>query len=408
MKLKRIKILIGSLIILAACSTGLNLFTDNDEVSLGKQFDTEIRNNPKEYPINNDKQLKEYVDKKIFKEIVTSPEVKKASVYSYQMEIIKNDTILNAFAVPGGYVYIYTGLLKYLDSEAALAGVIGHEIAHVERRHATQRITSAYGLTILLNLALGNNPSQVAEIVANLFSGLTLLANSRANEDESDEYSLLAVQGPNSKKVIEKICDKTIDLEYYHFFNAKVAGVEMILSRTGYTGELGYELYFKGDENVAEKIWNALFENGKELNTQPVGLGARDSLRLEMGFCLYGNDIDQSTNPLEAGLGWITKLKKPSFIGKDVLLKVKEDGLKRKLVPLISDEKSFPRHGYDLSVNSKKVGHITSGTVSPVLDKAIAMGYVEADYAKEGNQINFLIRGKEIPAVITKLPFIKN
>lgn len=226
--------------------------------------------------------------------------------------------------------------------------------------------------------------------------------------DESDEYSLLAVQGPNSKKVVEKICDKSVDLEYYHFFNAKVAGVEMILSRTGYTGELGYELYFKGDENVAEKIWNALFENGKELNIQPVGLGARDSLRLEMGFCLYGNDIDQTTNPLEAGLGWITKLKKPSFIGKDVLLKVKEEGLKRKLVPLISDEKSFPRHGYNLSVNGKKVGHITSGTVSPVLDKAIAMGYVESDYAKEGNQINFLIRGKEVPAVITKLPFIKN
>jgi aminomethyltransferase len=226
--------------------------------------------------------------------------------------------------------------------------------------------------------------------------------------DESDEYSLLAVQGPNSKKVIEKICDKSIDIEYYHFFNAKVAGVEMILSRTGYTGELGYELYFKGDENVAEKIWNALFESGKEVNIQPVGLGARDSLRLEMGFCLYGNDIDQTTNPLEAGLGWITKLKKPSFIGKDVLVKVKEEGLKRKLVPLISDEKSFPRHGYDLSVNGKKVGHITSGTVSPVLDKAIAMGYVESDYAKEGNQINFLIRGKEVPAVITKLPFIKN
>ncbi len=226
--------------------------------------------------------------------------------------------------------------------------------------------------------------------------------------DESDEYSLLAVQGPNSKKVIEKICDKSVDLEYYHFFNAKVAGVEMILSRTGYTGELGYELYFKGDENIAEKIWNALFESGKELNIQPVGLGARDSLRLEMGFCLYGNDIDQTTNPLEAGLGWITKLKKPSFIGKDVLMKVKEEGLKRKLVPLISDEKSFPRHGYDLSIDGKKVGHITSGTVSPVLDKAIAMGYVEADYAKEGNQINFLIRGKEVPAVITKLPFIKN
>lgn len=225
--------------------------------------------------------------------------------------------------------------------------------------------------------------------------------------DESDNYSLLAVQGPNSKKVIEKICDKSLDLEYYHFFSAKVAGVEMIISRTGYTGELGYELYFKGDENSAEKVWNALFESGKEYNIQPVGLGARDSLRLEMGFCLYGNDIDQTTNPLEAGLGWITKLKKPSFIAKDVLLKAKEEGLKRKLVPIISDEKSFPRHGYDLSINGKKVGHITSGTVSPILDKAIAMGYVDAEFAKEGNQINFLIRGKEIPAVITKLPFIK-
>jgi aminomethyltransferase len=226
--------------------------------------------------------------------------------------------------------------------------------------------------------------------------------------DESDQYSLLAVQGPYSKKVLEKICDKPLHLEYYHFFNVKVAGVDMILSRTGYTGELGYELYFKGDEVVAEKIWNAVFESGKEYNIQPVGLGARDSLRLEMGFCLYGNDIDHTTNPLEAGLGWITKLKKPSFIGKEVLLKVKEEGLKRKLVPMISEEKSFPRHGYDLSLNGKKVGNITSGTVSPVLDKAIAMGYVNIDYAKEGNQINFLIRGKEIPAVITKLPFIKN
>lgn len=226
--------------------------------------------------------------------------------------------------------------------------------------------------------------------------------------DESDDYSLLAVQGPNSKKTIEKICNKPLDLEYYHFFNANVAGVEILLSRTGYTGELGYELYFKGDESVAEKVWNALFESGKEFNIQPVGLGARDSLRLEMGFCLYGNDIDQTTNPLEAGLGWITKLKKPSFIGKDVLVKVKEEGLKRKLVPMISEEKSFPRHGYDLSVNGKKVGYITSGTVSPILDKAIAMGYVDIDFAKEGNQINFLIRGKEIPAVITKLPFIKN
>lgn len=225
--------------------------------------------------------------------------------------------------------------------------------------------------------------------------------------DESDEYSLLAVQGPNSKSTIQKICDRPLDLEYYHFFKAKIDGVDMIVSRTGYTGELGYELYFKGDDATAEKIWNAIFEVGKEFNIQPVGLGARDSLRLEMGFCLYGNDIDQTTNTIEAGLGWITKLKKPNFIGKDVLVKTKEEGPKRKLVALISEEKCFPRHGYDLSVDGKKVGHITSGTVSPILEKAIALGYVESIYAKEGTQVNFLIRGKEIPATVTKLPFIK-
>lgn len=226
--------------------------------------------------------------------------------------------------------------------------------------------------------------------------------------DESDEYSLLAVQGPKSKNAIEKICSKQLDLEYYHFYFAEIAGVNMIVSRTGYTGELGYELYFKGDESTAEKIWDAIFEAGKEFNIQPVGLGARDSLRLEMGYCLYGNDIDQTTNPLEAGLGWITKLKKPSFIAKDVLLKIKENGLVRKLVPLVSDEKAFPRHGYDLSADGVNVGHVTSGTVSPVLEKAIALGYVKTEYSKEGNRINILIRGKEVPAIITKLPFVKN
>jgi len=226
--------------------------------------------------------------------------------------------------------------------------------------------------------------------------------------DESDEYSLLAVQGPNSKSVVEKICNKPLDLEYYHFFFAKIAGIEMIISRTGYTGELGYELYFKGNETDAEKVWNALFESGKEYNIQQVGLGARDSLRLEMGFCLYGNDIDQTTNTLEAGLGWITKLKKQEFISKDFLVKVKEEGLKRKLVPILSDEKAFPRHGYDLSVEGKVVGHVTSGTVSPVLEKAIALGYVEIQHSEAGSKINFLIRGKEVPAIITKLPFVKN
>jgi len=223
----------------------------------------------------------------------------------------------------------------------------------------------------------------------------------------SDDYSLLAVQGPRSKDVVQKICDKNLDLEYYHFTQAKIAGIDMLVSRTGYTGELGYELYFTGDEKTAEHVWNSVFNAGKEFDIQPIGLAARDSLRLEMGFCLYGNDIDQTTNPLEAGLGWITKLKKQNFIAKEVLLKVKSDGLKRKLVPLVTEEKSFPRKGYEVTLRGKKVGMLTSGTVSPVLDKAIALGYVETPYAAENTELNFLIRGKEIPAKVTTLPFVR-
>ncbi len=223
----------------------------------------------------------------------------------------------------------------------------------------------------------------------------------------SEEYSLLAVQGPNSRDVLQKICTDKINLEYYHFIKTSIDGQEMIISRTGYTGELGFEIYFKGPEQTAENIWNMLFDAGKQFDIQPVGLGARDTLRLEMGFCLYGNDIDQTTNPLEAGLGWITKLNKDSFLGKEALLKAKSEGLKRKLVALVSDEKAFPRHGYDLMLNNQKVGTITSGTVSPVLDKPIALGYIDVSQAFEGNVINFSIRGKEVPARIVNLPFVK-
>lgn len=224
--------------------------------------------------------------------------------------------------------------------------------------------------------------------------------------NRSDEYSLLAVQGPNSNSVLQKICDKKIDNEFYTFITGKIAGEEMIISRTGYTGELGYELYFTGDEQKAEKIWNAVFEAGAEFNIMPAGLGCRDTLRLEKGYCLYGNDIDQTTNPLEAGLGWITKLKKESFIGKDVLVKAKEEGLKRKLVPLISDAKAFPRHGYEVEADGKIIGHITSGTVSPIIDKPISLAYVEKAYAVEGTEINIKIRNRDIPAKVVKLPFV--
>jgi len=225
--------------------------------------------------------------------------------------------------------------------------------------------------------------------------------------NQSDEYSLLAVQGPFAKEAVQSICDRELDMEYYHFFEGKVAGIDMIISRTGYTGEIGYELYFKGNVADAEKVWNKVFEAGEKFGIKPAGLGCRDSLRLEMGYCLYGNDIDATTNPLEANLGWITKINKGDFIGRDVLLKVKAEGLKRKLVPISSDEKTFPRHGYDLTVNGKKVGAVTSGTVSPTTEKPIALGYVDFEHSKEGSTINFFIRGKEVPAKVVSLPFVK-
>ncbi len=227
--------------------------------------------------------------------------------------------------------------------------------------------------------------------------------------NRSDEYSLLAVQGPNSQKVLQKVCNKNLDdLEFYTFMIAECAGKEMVVSRTGYTGELGFELYFTGNEEEAEKVWNEIIKAGEEFDIEPAGLGSRDSLRLEKGYCLYGNDIDKTTNPLEANLGWITKLKKGDFIGRDALLKVKEDGLKRKLVPMISEEKAFPRHGYEIKADDKVVGYITSGTISPILEKPIALGYLDLEYAESGKEVKFLIRNKEINATVTKLPFVES
>ncbi len=224
--------------------------------------------------------------------------------------------------------------------------------------------------------------------------------------DESDDYSLLAVQGPNSQKVLEKLLGKEIDIAYYHYFNSEILGIDIIVSRTGYTGELGFELYFKSNKETAEKIWKEIFDAGNEFNIKPCGLGCRDTLRLEKGFCLYGNDIDETTTPLEAGLGWITKFKKGEFIGRNVLLGQKEKGVERKLVPLIFEQRAFPRHNYEIKVNEKKIGHITSGTVSPILEKPIALGYVNSEYANIDEKVQVVVRNKEIEAKITKLPFV--
>lgn len=225
--------------------------------------------------------------------------------------------------------------------------------------------------------------------------------------NESDSYSLLAVQGPHSKSVIQKICSQDLDLEFYSFFETEISGIQAIVSRTGYTGELGYEIYFKCDEAEARVTWEAIFDAGQEYDIKPAGLAARDSLRLEMGYCLYGNEIDKSTNPIEAGLGWITKLKKGDFIGRDAILKVKEEGPARKLTPLILQEKSFPRKDYPVSKDGVTIGRVTSGTVSPVLEQPIALAYIDSDIAKEGNGVSVNVRNKQIAAQIVKLPFVK-
>jgi len=225
----------------------------------------------------------------------------------------------------------------------------------------------------------------------------------------SDETSQLAVQGPLAMKIMQKLTSTPImDMPYYTWKYVELAGVpDILLSTTGYTGSGGCEIYFPN--HVAEKIWNAVFEAGKEEGIAPIGLGARDTLRLEMGFCLYGNDIDDTTSPIEAGLGWITKfVDHKNFIDKEYLLKQKKEGVQRKLVGFEVLEKAIARHGYEITdANGNPIGHVTSGTMSPSLQKPIGMGYVKTPFSAEGTTIYINIRGKLIPAKVVKPPFYK-
>jgi aminomethyltransferase len=228
-------------------------------------------------------------------------------------------------------------------------------------------------------------------------------------ENISDTTALLAVQGPKSLATLQKLTKEDLSkIEYYTFTRGLLAGISMIISRTGYTGELGFELYFDADVKTAMKVWNTIFDAGKEFGIQPIGLGARDTLRLEMGFCLYGNDIDKTTNPLEAGLGWITKLSKKEFNGRNPMLKAREEGLKRKLVGFSLPERTLARHGYEIIYQGNVVGHVTSGTFSPSLKKGIGMGYVSAELANAGNIVSVRVRDKEISATIVMMPFLQN
>jgi aminomethyltransferase len=223
----------------------------------------------------------------------------------------------------------------------------------------------------------------------------------------SDKTCLLAIQGPNATKILQPLTEIDIlNLKYYTFVKGKFAGVEnVVISATGYTGAGGVEIYFEDKEGAADKIWDAIFEIGGPQGLKPIGLGARDTLRLEMGFCLYGNDIDDTTSPLEAGLGWITKFTK-EFTAKNILEKQKAEGVKRKLVGFEMIDKGIPRHNYEIKdATGNKIGYVTSGTQSPSLQKAIGMGYVTAENATMDSEIFIAVRDKSLKAKVVKLPF---
>ncbi len=226
--------------------------------------------------------------------------------------------------------------------------------------------------------------------------------------NRSDDYGLLAVQGPNAAKVLQPLTDVNLsEIKFYHFTLGDFAGIsDVILSATGYTGSGGFELYVPNDQMV--NLWNAIFEAGKDSNIVPVGLGARDTLRLEMGYCLYGNDIDDQTSPLEAGLGWITKLKKGPFNSSEIFQQQKVEGITRKLVGLEVQERRVPRHGY-LILNDKEeeIGKITSGTQSPSLEIPIGMGYVQKEFSEAGTMVFIQAGRKQIPAKVVRPPFLK-
>ena len=223
----------------------------------------------------------------------------------------------------------------------------------------------------------------------------------------SENFSLLAIQGPKAVEAMQSLT--SVDLASIPFYKFKVgdfAGIEhVIISATGYTGSGGFEIYCKNEE--VEQVWNKVFEAGAAYGIKPIGLAARDTLRLEMGYCLYGNDINDSTSPIEAGLGWITKFTK-EFTNSNALKKQKEDGITKKLIGFEIDDKGIPRHDYEIvDADGATIGVVTSGTMSPSLKKGIGMGYVQKDFSKIGTKIYIQVRNKAIPATVVKMPFYK-
>lgn len=226
--------------------------------------------------------------------------------------------------------------------------------------------------------------------------------------DLSDEYSLLAIQGPKAVDAMQSLSSIDLsEIKFYNFVVGDFAGIEhVIISATGYTGSGGFEIYCKNAE--VKQVWDKVLEAGASFGIKPIGLAARDTLRLEMGYCLYGNDIDDTTSPLEAGLGWVTKFTK-DFVNSEALAKEKEEGPKRKLIAFQMEEKGIPRSGYViLNEEGNEIGKVTSGTMSPSLSKGIGLGYVTTENSKVDSKIHIQIRKNQVPATIVKLPFYKS
>jgi len=258
---------------------------------------------------------------------------------------------------------------------------------------------------IIDDLILYKKPNGYYMVVnaGNVDKNLKWLSNNIADnvqiENQSSETSLIAIQGPDSRKILSEITDSDLYIKFYSYTDANILNESVMLSRTGYTGELGFELY--GSHESIIKIWDRLIDMGVE----PCGLASRDILRMEMKYCLYGNDINENTNPIEAGLSWITAINKDTFIGKESIIKSTNNF---RLVAFQMLDRGIPRHDYEIQFKGKKIGSVTSGTQSFILKSGIGLGYVDSQYSKIGSEIDIIIRDKKVKAEIIRPPFIKN
>lgn len=302
------------------------------------------------------------------------------------------------------------------DALAFLQYLVPNDVGRLELQQALYtQLCKPDGTTIddLLIYHLAENHYLLVVNAANIdkdFAWIEGHARKFANvtlSNQSDTTALLALQGPLARTILQPLTQIQLDeIRYYHFAPGDVAGVHCIISRTGYTGEDGFELYAPAIDAV--RLWNALLEAGKPHGLLPAGLGARDTLRLEAAYCLYGHELDEETNPLEAGLGWTVKLKKNAeFIGRAALQQAKEQGLKKRLVGIELLERGVPRSGYALYADNQRIGVLTSGSHGPTVQKSIGLGFVDPAHAKVGTPVQVEIRGKHIAAQVVALPFYK-